>query len=276
MVDAFYLVISLFCYPLKHLIPHYLYFRMQLYVYPLLKVAQCMCIWTMVLVTIDRYVYVCVPLRALMILTPRRRRLLAVGVPVMSVLYNMPRFFDSCLMIFENSCGEILDIRKVFLPVFNSTIYYNTYLTGCYIVLVFLLPLTCLTILNTKMVMTIRRSRMRHQELGRPREENECNGTLVLVIIIVVFIVCESPELIVKIMVVIDSYSDSVNILAEALDILVVFNELMMVVNSSVNFAIYMTLSNRFCLILMQIILAFRKRDSTKYSSSEVVPLQHS
>ena len=53
--DAFYLVVALMRYPTKHLIPdEVIYLNIQLYIFPLLKIAQTMCIWIMVLVTVDR------------------------------------------------------------------------------------------------------------------------------------------------------------------------------------------------------------------------------
>ena len=53
--DAFYLVVALMRYPTKHLIPdEVIYQNIQLYIFPLLKIAQTMCIWMMVLVTVDR------------------------------------------------------------------------------------------------------------------------------------------------------------------------------------------------------------------------------
>ena len=277
LADSFYLLTALVRCPLKHLLASpAIYFRMELYVFPLVKIAQSLCIWLMVLVTVDRYIYVCVPLRAIRILTPRRRRILALVVLVCSVLYNIPLFFDSCLMIFKDVCtGTILITHKVYRPSFNNTIYFDLYRYGCYIVLLYVFPLTCLTVLNGLLVKAIRKSRKRHQEMGGPQEESESNATLVLVIIIVVFIVCETPELIMKFMSIIDRMSESVNIPMETLKTFSTVIELLMVINSSSNFFIYLTLGNRFRLVIKNTLVQVIRSRSTSFSTVETVPLQN-
>ena len=53
--DGAYLVVALLRYPAKHLInDEVIYLNVQLYVFPLLKITQTICIWMMVLVTVDR------------------------------------------------------------------------------------------------------------------------------------------------------------------------------------------------------------------------------
>ena len=243
--------------------------------FPVLKVAQCICIWTMVLVTVDRYVYVCLPLRAIRILTPRRRRLLALMVVVVAVIYNIPRFVDSCLMEFQDVCtGNIFLTRKVYLPRFNNTIYFDLYQYSCYIVLLYILPLACLGVLNAKLIKEIRRSRKRHVEIGGPPEETESNATLVLVIIVIVFIVCETPELIVKILSILDRWFVSVNISMATLKNFSTVIELLMVINSSSNFFIYLTLGNRFRLVIRNALVRVIRSNSTTFTT-ESMPLQN-
>ena len=263
-------------YPVKHLIRSlYVYLHIQLYMFPVLKIAQCVCIWTMVLVTVDRYVYVCMPLRAIRILTPKRRRLLAVGVVVTAVLFNIPRFFDSCLMRFQDICtGTIFITRKVYQPSFNNTLYFDIYEYGCYIVLLYVLPLLCLAVLNSKLIQEIKRSRKRHIGIGGPQDETDSSATLVLVIIVIVFIVSETPELIVKILSILDRLFVAISIPMETLQTLSTVIKLLMVINSSSNFFIYVTLCNRFRFIMRTTIMRVIRSNSTTFTT-ESVPLQN-
>ena len=108
-----------------------------------------------------------------------------------------------------------------------------------------------------------------------PQEEGDSNSTLVLVIIIVIFTVCESPELIVNLMTLIDRSSSVVNISVDTFNIAIKINEVLKVLNSSTNFFIYLTLSRRFRLVLKRMLVRVIKSKSSTFSIAETVPLQN-
>ena len=75
--------------------------------YPLGLMAQTGSVYLTVTVTVERYVAVCLPLRARSLCTYGRAKLYVIGVALFSVLYNVPRLFEVtykvwiCLIQFE-------------------------------------------------------------------------------------------------------------------------------------------------------------------------------
>lgn len=252
IADTFYLCVALINYPLKYLIDMENYQHMILYAFPVLKIAQFMCIWMLVLVTVDRFLYVKVPMRAIDIINHNNRHFWAAGVCVLAILYNLPRFFDSCVMTFYDVCTDKYSYLKVSTGVFKNQLYFYSYEYSAYMIVLYVGPLLILSYMNTTLIRTIRRSLKRqfNQFRHAPHDHSDANATQVLVIIIVVFIVCESPELIVKILSIIDRCSTNVTISLSLFKIFATINEFLMVVNSSVNFVIYLTFGKRFRMIM--------------------------
>lgn len=253
IADAFYLLIAMLRYPLKYMIPEGAYFSMQLIIFPLLKTAQAVTIWMLLLVTMDRYIYVCKPLRAQLIFNSRTRRIMSVMVFVVGLLYNVPRFFDSCVWTFHDLCSGAQYSRMVYTQAFNNTYYFDIYNYASYLLLLYVGPLSILTVLNTKLILAIQRSKRRHRPYGTCQVANhvhhsEANASIVLIIIVIVFIVCETPELVLKILTVMRRHMQSLEAMF-TLDFIHTFtttSEVLMVFNSSINFIIYCAFGKRF------------------------------
>ncbi|ELT92664.1 hypothetical protein CAPTEDRAFT_209520 [Capitella teleta] len=277
LADGVYLVAALFKYPLKYLINEYAYQHIQLGAFPLLKTSQTICIWTMVLVTIDRYVYVCHPLRAQRLFTRRSRRLWALGIFVAGVLYNLPRFFDSCISTFILPCGRKHIAAMVYRTAFANTVYYILYRHALYILLLYAVPLTILACLNCRLVRAIRRSRKQHAHCvhtAYPHDPttHDNNATTFLVTIVVIFLICESLEPVIHLL----SFMESqlgVRVMSFNYMNIYTVSALLMVVNSSVNFVIYVVLGQRFRRILKE---TFKQSflTTTSFLTRETVPLQ--
>jgi len=56
-----------------------------------------MTIWVVVLVTVDRYIAICMPLRSKIRTIPRARAAVA-AVLISAVVYNIPRFFEKTVL----------------------------------------------------------------------------------------------------------------------------------------------------------------------------------
>ena len=245
LADGLYLLAALFRYPLKYLVPEYEYNIMQPIVFPSLKVFQTICIWMMVLVTIDRYIYVCKPLRAQVLFNSRTRRWFAVAVFIIGVLYNLPWFLDSCIMQFYDPCVNHTIARMITRPMFNSGWYYDVYRHGCFLVLIYFVPLSILTVLNCLLIRAIKHSTRRHRDMANGAEYNENNATVVLIIIVLVFIACETPELLLRIFNMVQRKAD-IQLFGPGLMRFTTVSELLMVINSSINFFIYFAYGRRF------------------------------
>ena len=276
VADASYLVVALLRYPLRFLLGHPdIHTVMQPYVFPLLKTFQAVCIWMMVLVTVDRYVYVCKPLKAPQMFNLKSRHTMAVVVFVAGFVYNLPRWFDSYIMRIAHPCGDAILVRMVYRPAFSNSLYHDVYQSAFYIICLYLAPFTALIIMNFKLVQAIKHSRRRHREFrssGNGPVEN--NATLVLIIIVLVFIVCETPELIIKVISTIERHTKSGNVFStQAFRYPIILSEVLMVVNSSINFIIYVTFGRRFRHVMKE---TFKYRLSiTSALTRESIPLQN-
>lgn len=274
IADGLYLIVALLRYPLKYIVPDELtYTVMQPYVFPLLKVCQAIAIWMMVLVTIDRFIYVCHPLRAPLIFNSRSRRIMAISVFVICFLYNLPRFFDSCIRSFFNPCTNTTVASMVYVPAFHNVLYFDIYMYGLYLVLLYVGPLSILTFMNFRLVKAIKHSIQRHRDCSG-NNLNDNNATLVLIIIVLVFLVCETPELILKVIILIDRNVESMQIYDSGVVSLTTISKLLMVINSSVNFFIYLTFGKRFRKVLRET-FDFKTMLSTTAVTRESVPLQN-
>ena len=279
LADAFYLIIAILRYPLKYLIAEEAYFSMQLFIFPLLKTAQAVTIWMLLLVTMDRFIYVCMPLRAQDIFNSRTRRVMSVLVFVIGLLYNIPRFFDSCVWTFHDLCSGARYSRMVYTPPFNNTYYFDIYKYASYLLLLYIGPLSILIILNTKLILAIKRSRRRNRQLGTCQvahhmHQSETNASIVLIIIVIVFIVCETPELVLKILIVLRRHMESMEMMfsRDFIHTFTTTSELLMVLNSSVNFIIYCAFGRRFRHVMRE---TFKKSFThTTLITHESLPLQ--
>ena len=254
LADSFYLLLCLLRYPTKYFVSINDYYMMQIYVFPFLKTAQTSAVWAMLLVTVDRYIYICQPLKAHQMFNSRGRRIMAFLVFLFAFIYNLPRFFDSCLMAFVDPCTNRKILTMVYSPTFNrGSIYLNLYIYGLYIVFIYLGPLLTLVVLNAKLIGAIRRSRRRHKRekvRGTTNTDNrrngEINATMILIIIIMIFILCETPELLMKIITLLNRHLSFINDKSTIFNTLTTINILLMVTNSAVNFIVYVAYGKRF------------------------------
>ena len=221
----------------------------------MLKIAQTMCIWSMVIVAVERFMLVRYPVRGVKLCTLRTKWCWICLMLICSLIYNIPRFFDSCVMTFVDACTlEVLTSRRVYAPKFNNTLYYDIYMYICYVCLLYIGPLVIVSVINVFLIRAVKQSRAGSQVTSSDTRRSKAshlrsvdnNAIRILVFVVLLFVLCETPELVIKIFTFIDRHSDSVNISRQVLRDAVVVNELLMVVNSSVNFIIYFTFGKKF------------------------------
>ena len=193
---------------------------------PIADMSKCCTVWITVLLAINRYLAICKPFIVHEWSTPTRVRIQVVCVVMCCILFNIPRFFT-------------MEIKQLGIknPNTGETVLYVIYNSVFMTLFSVLLPLAILTVLNSRIVLEIRKINLRARNRIGSESVNEDNITRVMVMIILILLICHTPDSIRKIV-----------------EILVPFNKrgchtpyyythlscnLLIVLNSSVNFILY-------------------------------------
>ncbi|KAG8186389.1 hypothetical protein JTE90_026807 [Oedothorax gibbosus] len=203
--------------------------------YPVGLIAQTGSVWTTVAVTAERYVAVCHPLRAKALCTYRRARCLQLMVTLAAVVYNIPRFWE-------------VEHTESFSPEMNRTVYrvvasqlrvnklyYEVYHVWLYLLVMYFIPFLVLAVLNTHIWRTVRRANVERRTLSR-KQEGEFGLATMLLCVVCVFLACNILALLVNVVEYFDVF----------LPPLVWVSNLLVTVNSSVNFVIYCIFGRKF------------------------------
>ena len=286
VTDAVYLVCCLFYQTLNcainwtHWLPAAVQGRwpyVEVYIWPIASVAQTATVWLVVVLTADRYIAICRPLHAAQYSTVSRVRSAVAAVWIAAAVYNLPRFFERVVVVVVDvsvnstspsvtsspdlvpppttSPGMIVDGGRAAVQrtaMRDDALYVLVYKTCLFFVLRFLVPFAALAFFNQRLIGAMRASdQIRQRSVGGGVKERQ--NTWILVVVVVVFVVCELPDLTLRVWMAAESYApDYVAFPGRRLQYAVVASNLLLTVNSCVNFIIYYFMGRRFRLILMQ------------------------
>ena len=237
--------------------------------YPLARSFQTCSIYSIILVTINRYIAVCFPYRPKSLCSKTQAKNQILLVWILSILYNAPLFYEFQL------AEDNVTIESRFSDGFN--IFYNNV---SYFLIMFLIPLISLILLNYNLIVALkkmkrRRVLMKHRtNKERLNNQNNTNRseeevTYVLIIIVFIFIFTQTPALMTQVLKLIyESYfwyrsCPSFFFFFERI------SDMLIVISSSINFIIYIFCSSRFFNILLSVLRKIRqffhrnKREST-------------
>nr|AKQ63051.1 orphan G-protein coupled receptor 47 [Platynereis dumerilii] len=229
---------------------------MEPYVWAFASIAQTCTVWLVVVVTADRYVAICKPLHAPQYSTMSRMRKAVIIVWSISILYNVPRFFERGVRMKFNNITNLTEAETVRLPMRNNQYYVIIYKTVSYFILRLLVPLTSLAFFNTKLIQAIRESYRQRREMPHCDHSNQRREkySLTLVVVVVVFITCETPDLVLRIWLSLHSFISSMYFPKKILKYVNVISNTFLAVNSCSNFVIYCFIGSRFRRILLEIL----------------------
>lgn len=286
VADTGYLMVAFFRYPLQYMISSESFALMQPIVFPLLKSFQTITMWMVVAVTFDRYMHVCWPLYAQGFFTFSRRNSITIAIFIGSFLYNLPYFFASCIMRLRDNCSRHTYMSMVYRTSFNNDGYIYLYLNLCHFIFLYALPLAALFVMNTRLIKSIRYSMRfsRHSTTNSDRDYGssssssssggDTNATIVLIILVLVFVVCQTPELVAKVIILIDRYEGSALLNTRHFHRFHVISESLMLVNSAINFFIYAMFGRRFRYIMKETFRHLAYTNATLITH-ETAPLQN-
>lgn len=223
---------------------------METYVWAAASITQTATIWMLVIVTGDRFAAVCRPLKADLRSIQRAR--IAVGlVLVVSVLYNLPLFFEREVVM--RRCRNVSYASSVKSALRSNYHYFFVYKTILYFVFRTFGPLIILTVLNVRLIAALRVVRQRRKTLQKRRgtaKNHRENITLMLVVVVSAFIVCEIPDLGLRVTVTLMEVYSEFNMLYErhhkVIQLVNTLTNMLLTLNSSFNFVVYCLVGKKF------------------------------
>ena len=214
--------------------------------YPLAQTAKMSTAWITILVAVNRYIFVCLPLRASQWCTLSKVKIQLAIVLVFAVVCNIPRFFQ--LRVKHNNGTSSVDYTTIkewgqFYMVYDAT-WYFILLTG--------VPLFVLTLLTVRLMKAMEVHRRMKLAMNSGRQQQDSNVTFALVIVVIVFIICHVPKLALRIVIYLVPYKELK--LDDVWHFMRDIANMFIILNSAINFFIYILANKRFRDVLTEIV----------------------
>ena len=156
-----------------------------IYLFPSLLVAKTAAIWVIVLVAVNRYIIVCLPLKASQWCTVSKVKIQLAVVLIAAVLYNIPYFAE---LRFS------LDMTYIEYTSFGENrLFFYVYDTIGLLICLLIVPILTLTVITTRLIKAMKAHRCMQLDMQSGSQQNDSNVTFALVIVVIVFIVCQVP-----------------------------------------------------------------------------------
>ena len=250
LADTLFLVGCILFQTLPHIFPYTGVFAeyyqhyptIMLYLWPCGIMVQTARNWITVTVTVERFVAIRVPLKAPQICTLRNVRICVTVVVVFAVGFNVPRFFATE----EYQCWDAgANATVVELVQRTDFLYATVYSVFLYYAFIGIGPLLILTVLNVQLMVIIRRSDRQRMRMGARGggggQSQRSDVNRMLIFVISVFIVCETPAAVYQVLAFTGQpWSEYV----------APFTNMLVTLNSSVNFFVYCLAGTKFRRIL--------------------------
>lgn len=214
------------------------------YVWPIASILQTITVWMVILITVDRYIVVTKPL-SVHTTKPTRVKLSVPVIVIAATLYNIPRFFEKEIVTKYNSCTNKTEHDVVKTPLRLDQSYFIAYHVVLHCLFRTIGPLVTLLILNIRLMSEFKKAqKARYSMTGKTA--HHANFTLIVAAVVTVFIICELPDAVLRI-VAVTLHSDPRE--QQTNDYLLYFNVIsnsLLTVNSAVNFSIYCFTGTKF------------------------------
>ena len=212
------------------------------YLFPAILLTKTAAIWVVVLVAINRYIIVCLPLRATQWCTLTKVKIELAVVLIAAVLYNIPKFAENRVS---------LDMTYVEYTSFGENgLFFFIYDTICLLIFLLALPIVTLTVVTVRLIKAIKAHRRMQLAMQNRSQQNDSNVTFSLVIVVIVFIACQVPTFVWYVLYAVLEYeaNDCGGFLFYAGRIV----SILITLNSSINFVIYIIANKAFRDVLME------------------------
>ena len=211
------------------------------WVWPVASIAQMSAVYLVVIITADRWWAICFPLKSKRTATQHWATIAVSLVVIWSVVFNAPTFLDMEVRWNNDTC------RPEFTPTpwFLSARYQLIYKTILCFVFRTLLPLAVVIRLNAKLIQAIHKANHRVIHMDHHHSSNNINH--LIAVVVSVFIICALPDSVYRILKTIEMYhSDILPFDWIFFAYFGTLTNLMLTINSSVNFLIYCVTGAKF------------------------------
>jgi len=181
-------------------------------------------------------------------------------VAVAAVIYNLPRFFERHVVV--AMCHGVSLPRTERTALRNSREYFLIYKTACYFIFRAVGPMVALIVLNAELVRALRAVRRRRRRLLEHKSNARGSGgggggenlTLMLVTVVTVFIVCQLPNLGIRIAFTAGEFAPrgAVQLDIGSLRYANLASNALLTLNSAINFAVYCLVGKKFRRIFLR------------------------
>lgn len=203
--------------------------------YPLATIAQTVSIYMTLLISLERYIAVCHPLKARSLCTHQHTKTCIYSVVLLSVAYNSPKFFEIDLIEgTDEKYGRFNIVTASDLRV--NKLYIKVYIHWLYCIFMNVIPLSGITFFNIMIYRQVRIVNRLRLKLTR-KEMQEIKLTTMLFCVVIVFWSCNFLAVLTNIL---ETFYDIHN------DRLTKMSNFFVTLNSSVNFIIYVVLVKKF------------------------------
>jgi len=178
--------------------------------------------------------------------TVRQARIQLATVLTFAVIYNAPKFAEARVELQVDPLDNSTWLEPIHTALGESRLYNVVYGNVFYTVFMLLLPLVVLAGLNVSLIREVKALGRRRLEMKRKnsRQVQDNNVTFVLIVVVLVFIVCQTPALVTQIL-----WSVLPDEQRHCGGIQFYFSQLtnlLVIANSSLNVVVYMTFNTRF------------------------------
>lgn len=227
---------------------NYIYPFISPILFPVAVISQTASIYMTFTVTLERYVAVCHPLKARALCTYGRAKIYVIISILFAILYNLPRFWEVVPIETKipNSTVVLHCVRPS--PLRQNQTYITVYILWCYFIVNYVIPFLTLAILNCLIYRQVKRANRERQRLSRS-EKREIGLATMLLCVVVVFFVFNFLALVLNVSEAFYNFID--HSLAK-------ISNLLVTINSSCNFLIYVIFGEKFKRIFL--LIFFKRR----------------
>ena len=159
--------------------------------------AQTFAVWLVLLITVDRFLAVCRPNNR-QLRSVQRAKQAAACLLLLAIVYNIPRFLERELSQCKDPVTNSARLTNTHSTLRVDKVYFLVYKTIMYVILRSFGPLIVLLTLNISLVRTLSRVRRTTRRMSATTHQRE-NITLLIVVVVSVFMVCQIPAVLVRI-----------------------------------------------------------------------------